>query len=91
MSLLRRHILAGLHLYCACEKEVIYMLGAIFGDITGSVYELDNTHDMGFPLLVKGSKPTDDTYMTLAVAKALMETYGEDDETIRKAVVHYMR
>ena len=67
------------------------MLGAIFGDITGSVYEFDNTHDMGFPLLVKGSKPTDDTYMTLAVAKALMETYGEDDETIRKAVVHYMR
>ncbi|MDO5134056.1 MAG: ADP-ribosylglycohydrolase family protein [Eubacteriales bacterium] len=67
------------------------MLGAIFGDIVGSVYEFNNTHDYNFQLLRRSSEPTDDSYMTLAVAKALMETYGQDDDTIRAAVVKNMR
>ena len=29
------------------------MLGAIFGDIVGSVYEFNNTHDPDFPLLTR--------------------------------------
>ena len=29
--------------------------------------------------------------MTLAVAKALMETYGEDDDTVRAALVRNMQ
>lgn len=66
------------------------MLGAVFGDIAGSVYEFANTHDYDFPLLCRGSEPTDDTYMTLAVAKALCRTYGEDDNVIRKALTEDM-
>ena len=49
------------------------MIGAIFGDIVGSVYEFNNTNDYDFRLLSGWSWPTDDSYMTLAVAKALME------------------
>ena len=67
------------------------MLGAIFGDIAGSVYEFNNTHNYNFTLLSSRSCPTDDSYMTLAVAKALMETYGKDDESIRAAVAAYMQ
>lgn len=50
------------------------MLGAIFGDIVGSVYEFNNTKNYNFPLLSGRSRLTDDSLMTLAVAKALMET-----------------
>ena len=67
------------------------MLGAIFGDIVGSVYEFDNTHDPAFPLLTRWSRPTDDSIMTLAVAKALMETAGQDDGAIRTALVRSMQ
>ena len=67
------------------------MLGAIFGDITGSVYEFNNTHDYNFRLLSRWSKPTDDSYMTLAVAKGLIEAYGQDDEKIKEAVIRNMR
>ncbi len=67
------------------------MLGAIFGDIVGSVYEFHNTHDYGFRLLRHSSRPTDDSYMTLAVAEALMETMGKPDDEIRAALVHRMQ
>ena len=66
------------------------MLGAIFGDIVGSVYEFDNTNDYDFTLLTKWSKPTDDSYMTLAVAKALIETEGKDDDAVRAALTREM-
>jgi len=67
------------------------MLGAIFGDIVGSVYEGYNTHNYNFPLLSPQSRPTDDSCMTLAVAKALMESYGADDDTIRASLVRNMQ
>lgn len=67
------------------------MIGAIFGDIAGSVYEFGNTRDYNFEMLPEGSRPTDDSCMTLAVANALLDTLGKDDETIRKAVVTYMQ
>ena len=67
------------------------MLGAIFGDIVGSVYEFNNTNNYGFQLLSKWSEPTDDSYMTLAVAKALMDSWGRDDAAVRKALVENMQ
>ena len=67
------------------------MLGAIFGDIVGSTYEFHNTHDYNFELLRKGSTVTDDSVMTLAVAKALMASYGESDEVIRNALIDAMK
>lgn len=49
------------------------MFGAIIGDIVGSVYEFHNTKDYNFHLLTTKSRFTDDTVMTLAVAKWLTE------------------
>lgn len=59
------------------------MLGAIFGDIVGSAYEFHNTHDYDFELLTRRSRPTDDSYMTLAVAKALMEAAKNEEAFMR--------
>ena len=67
------------------------MLGALFGDIVGSVYEFRNTKDYNFQLLNRSSAPTDDSYMTLAVAQALMTSYGKSDEEIRASVAKCMR
>ena len=49
------------------------MLGAIIGDIVGSTREFHNIKSEDFELVPKGSRFTDDTVMTLAVAKWLME------------------
>ena len=48
------------------------MLGAIVGDIVGSVYEFDNHRSKDFPLFRDDSKFTDDTILTIATADALM-------------------
>ncbi|MDE6780123.1 MAG: ADP-ribosylglycohydrolase family protein [Ruminococcus sp.] len=48
------------------------MLGAVYGDIIGSWYEAHSTNDYNFPLL-KQSEFTDDTVMTTAVCKAILE------------------
>ena len=49
------------------------MLGAVVGDIVGSVYERCSTKQVDFELFPQGSRFTDDTVMTLAVAQWLME------------------
>lgn len=49
------------------------MLGAIAGDIIGSAYEYVNDRRYDFDLFTPGSFFTDDTVMTLAVAKWLIE------------------
>lgn len=49
------------------------MIGAIFGDVVGSIYEWDNIKTKDFELCQPKMFFTDDTVMTLAVAKALME------------------
>ena len=51
------------------RKEETIMLGAIFGDIVGSVYEFNNTHDPDFPLLTLWSRPTDDSIMSRRLRK----------------------
>lgn len=67
------------------------MLGAIFGDIVGSVYEGHNTKRTDFPLLSMYSRSTDDSIMTLAVAAALMNSWGKSDEEIRRELVKSMQ
>jgi ADP-ribosylglycohydrolase/uncharacterized protein (DUF1810 family) len=62
------------------------MLGAIIGDIVGSVYEFDNTKDYNFHLLTPRSKFTDDTVMTLAVAKWLTEDDSHSHEYLVKCM-----
>ena len=49
------------------------MLGAVFGDIVGSFYEWNNVKTKDFPLERPGTRYTDDSVMTLAVAKWLLE------------------
>lgn len=49
------------------------MLGAIIGDIIGSFYERNNVKTKDFDLFPKEATFTDDTVMTLAVAKWLVE------------------
>lgn len=66
------------------------MLGAIFGDIVGSAYEFDNTNDYNFKLLTDQSCPTDDTYMTLAVANALMDSTHYNDKLTYDALASEM-
>lgn len=51
----------------------IKMLGALVGDIIGSVYEFHNTKSTDFELFHGASRFTDDSVMTLAVAKWLVE------------------
>jgi ADP-ribosylglycohydrolase len=50
------------------------MLGAIVGDIVGSRFEFNNHRSKDFDLFGEGCFATDDSIMTLAVAKAIMET-----------------
>lgn len=63
------------------------MLGAIIGDVVGSVYEFDNTKDYNFHLLTPRSEFTDDTVMTLAVARWL----SEDETHSHEYLVRCMR
>ena len=48
------------------------MFGAFIGDIVGSKYEFNNIKTKNFPLFSHGCDYTDDTIMTVAVAKAIM-------------------
>jgi len=51
---------------------MIAMFGAIAGDVVGSTYERNNVKHKGFALLPAGARFTDDTVLTLAVARALL-------------------
>lgn len=69
------------------------MIGAILGDIIGSPYEFDmgdKTKD--FPLFSEHSCFTDDTVMTIAVAKAFMEGIPlKDEDDVRRTMIHHMK
>ena len=54
------------------------MIGAIAGDIVGSIYEFDNHRSKEFELFKSTSTFTDDTVLTVAVADAILEddSYG---------------
>ena len=74
------------------------MLGAIVGDLVGSPYEFNNHRSKDFPLFTRASFVTDDSIMTLALAKALMETarhLDREDEAfyplLSKLAVKYMQ
>ena len=62
------------------------MLGAILGDMVGSPFEFDhNNHkSKDFPLLSEKSHFTDDTVMTVAVARGLIAGQGEASAALRQ-------
>ena len=53
------------------------MLGAIYGDVVGSVYEFHNIKQKDFPWLGPYNCPTDDSNMTLAVARGILLADGD--------------
>lgn len=53
------------------------MLGAIIGDIVGSRFEWNNIKVKEFDLFSSRCFATDDSIMSLAVAKAIMDCNGD--------------
>lgn len=53
-------------------KRTLVLIGAICGDIIGSWYEFCSTKHQNFDLFTDGSRFTDDTVCSIAVADALM-------------------
>jgi ADP-ribosylglycohydrolase len=62
------------------------MIGAILGDIVGSVYEFDNIKTKDFPLFSPKAQFTDDTVLTIATASALLA-----DDWFTKSYQTYFR
>ncbi len=58
------------------------MIGAIAGDIIGSVFEWNNVKTTEFELFSRGSRFTDDTVMTVAVADCILYR-GDYAKTLR--------
>ena len=51
------------------------MLGAIIGDMVGSIYEFNPIKSKNFDIYDKRMTMTDDSLLTLAVTKVLMNNY----------------
>ena len=67
------------------------MLGAIIGDIVGSRFEfIENKRSKDFTLFTEICKPTDDSFMTLAIAKALILAKN-DKNKLKEIVVECMQ
>ena len=63
------------------------MIGAIFGDIVGSRFEFNNYLSKDFRLLIPGRNTfTDDSVMSCAVAKAILDCEGDYGKLSEKAV-----
>lgn len=62
------------------------MLGAIVGDIVGSRFEWHNIKSKAFTLFTDKCFPTDDSVMTVAVARALLDCGGDYTHLGEKAV-----
>lgn len=66
------------------------MLGAMIGDIIGSRFEFHNIKSKEFPLFTIDCKPTDDSIVTLAVGKAILDCHG-DYSNLGEEAVHAMQ
>lgn len=62
------------------------MIGALIGDIAGSRFERFNHKSKEFELFDRKCRPTDDSIMSLAVARAIMESNGSADDLSGRAV-----
>ena len=63
--------------------ERSYMLGAIIGDMAGSIYEFDNIKSRDFEFLSEQCEPTDDSILTCAIARALIDVKGRGTQLER--------
>ncbi len=55
------------------------MLGSIIGDIVGSIYEFHNIKTKEFPLFDERCDYTDDSILTIATAKWILEGGSQSD------------
>ena len=68
------------------------MYGAIIGDIVGSRFQFQDFKSKQFEFFADGCCPTDDTFMTLAIGKALTVCKDRtDEESLRRAAARIMR
>ena len=65
------------------------MLGAIIGDMVGSVYEFDNIKTTDFPFFSQRSTYTDDSIMTVAVAEWLLTDNRHTHDGLEEIMVKY--
>ncbi|MGD9678338.1 MAG: ADP-ribosylglycohydrolase family protein [Vulcanibacillus sp.] len=65
------------------------MIGAIIGDIVGSRFEFNNHKSKEFELFTDECQVTDDSIMTIAVAKAIMETERIIKPTLKDSESNY--
>ena len=66
------------------------MLGAIIGDTVGSRFEWHNHRSKDFDFLTYKCEPTDDSIMTLAIAKAILKSEGNINK-LPDLAVRYMQ
>lgn len=66
------------------------MWGAIIGDIVGSRFEFHNHKSKIFDFFGDDCFFTDNTVMTIAIAKALSENEGKTSEELKNAVIYEM-
>ena len=67
------------------------MLGAIIGDIVGSRFEWNNNRSKQFDFLTYKCSVTDDSVMSLAIAKALLESKADYSDLSEKCCEVYAR
>jgi ADP-ribosylglycohydrolase len=69
-------------------KKILCLLGAIAGDVIGSVYEYNAPKTTGFELFTPHSQVTDDSILTIAVADAILNERSYLD-SIREYALEY--
>lgn len=67
------------------------MLGAIVGDIAGSIYEFNNYRSKDFELLSPMCYFTDDTVMTIAVFRVLLKSKPKGYKNLKENVIKEMQ
>ena len=67
------------------------MLGAIIGDVAGSVYELGAEKTKDFMLFSPSCRPTDDSVLTIAVGCACAEADCRNEEEFKSVLVEKIR
>lgn len=67
------------------------MLGAIIGDVAGSLYEFRSQKTKDFEFFAEGSHLTDDSMMTIAVACACKTSDIDDEADFKSSLKWWMR
>lgn len=63
------------------------MIGAIIGDIAGSRFERHNNKTKSFEMFDKRCRPTDDSIMSFAVARAILDSEADMESLSKNAVI----